>query len=46
MYLVLDRGTGVPPLEAQMLESRGQTFRDYQSRTSRFFLWPPRRTTA
>ena len=46
MYLVLDRGTGVPPLEAQMLKSRGDAFREYQSRTSRFFLWPPRRPTA
>jgi steroid 5-alpha reductase family enzyme len=46
MYLVLDRGTGVPPLEAQMLKSRGDAFRDYQARTSRFFLWPPRKTAA
>ena len=46
MYLVLDRGTGVPPLEAQMLKSRGDAFREYQSRTSRFFLWPPRRPSA
>jgi steroid 5-alpha reductase family enzyme len=46
MYLVLDRGTGVPPLEAQMLKSRGAAFRDYQARTSRFFLWPPRSNTA
>jgi steroid 5-alpha reductase family enzyme len=41
MYLVLDRGTGVPPLEAQMLKSRGDAFRHYQARTSRFFLRPP-----
>ena len=46
MYLVLDRGTGVPSLEAQMLKSRGDAFREYQSRTSRFFLWPPRRPNA
>lgn len=46
MYLVLDHGTGVPPLEAQMLKSRGDAFRDYQSRTSRFFLWPPRKPSA
>ena len=44
MYLVLDRGTGVPPLEAQMLKSRGDAFRAYQSRTSRFFPWPPHRS--
>ena len=42
MYLVLDRGTGVPPLEAQMLRSRGDAFRRYQRRTSRFFPRPPR----
>ena len=46
MYLVLDRGTGVPPLEAAMLTSRGDAFRDYQARTSRFFPWPPRKPTA
>ena len=46
MYLVLDRGTGVPPLEAAMLQSRGDAFRDYQSRTSRFFPWPPRKPSA
>ncbi len=46
MYLVLDRGNGVPPLEAQMLKSRGDAFRDYQARTSRFFLWPPRGRSA
>jgi steroid 5-alpha reductase family enzyme len=46
MYLVLDRGTGVPPLEAQMLKSRGDAFRDYQSRTSRFFPWPPHKQSA
>jgi steroid 5-alpha reductase family enzyme len=43
MYLVLDRGTGVPPLEAQMLKSRGDAFVRYQARVSRFFLSPPRR---
>ena len=33
--------TGIPPLEAQMLRSRGDRYRDYQSRTSRFFPLPP-----
>ena len=46
MYLVLDHGTGVPPLEAAMLQSRGDAFRAYQSRTSRFFPWPPRKPSA
>jgi steroid 5-alpha reductase family enzyme len=39
MYLV--HVTGIPPLEAQMLRSRGQRYRDYQSRTSAFFPLPP-----
>lgn len=43
MYLVLDRGTGVPPLEAHMLKSRGQAFADYQARVARFFPAPPRK---
>ncbi len=43
MYLVLDRGTGVPPLEAHLAKSRGQAFEDYKARTSRFFLVPPRK---
>ena len=42
MYLVLDKGTGVPPLEAHMLKSRGQAFADYQARVARFFPSPPR----
>ena len=33
--------TGIPPLEAQMLRSRGDRYGDYQSRTSRFFPLPP-----
>ncbi len=32
----------IPPLEAQMLRSRGDRYRDYQSRTSAFFPLPPR----
>ncbi len=43
MYLVLDKGTGVPPLEAHMLKSRGRAFADYQARVARFFPAPPRR---
>ena len=42
MYWILVHVTGVPPLEAQMLRSRGERYRDYQSRTSVFFLLPPR----
>jgi steroid 5-alpha reductase family enzyme len=42
MYWILVHVTGVPPLEAQMLRSRGERYRDYQSRTSMFFPLPPR----
>ncbi len=40
MYFVLVHATGVPPLEKQMLQSRGDAFRAYQGRTSKFFLLP------
>jgi steroid 5-alpha reductase family enzyme len=42
MYWILVHVTGIPPLEQQMLRSRGDRFRDYQSRTSMFFPLPPR----
>ena len=41
MYWILVHVTGIPPLEQQMLTSRGDRYRDYQSRTSRFFPLPP-----
>ncbi len=41
MYYILVYITGVPPLEQQMLQSRGDAFRAYQSRTSKFFPLPP-----
>ena len=34
--------TGVPPLERQMLASRGEAHRRYQRRTSMFVPLPPR----
>ena len=43
MFIVLRFGTGVPALEKNMLESRGDRFRDYQSRVSAFFPLPPRK---
>ncbi len=43
MYAVLRFGTGVPPLETSMLESRGQRFRDYQARVPMFVPFPPAR---
>ena len=42
MYWILVHVTGIPPLEAQMLRSRGERYRAYQARTSIFFPWPPR----
>ncbi|KJC48021.1 DUF1295 domain-containing protein [Bradyrhizobium sp. LTSP857] len=42
MYWILVHVTGIPPLEAQMLTSRGERYRAYQSRTSMFFPLPPR----
>ena len=42
MYWILVYVTGIPPLEEQMLRSRGERYREYQSRTSVFFPLPPR----
>jgi steroid 5-alpha reductase family enzyme len=38
MYWLLVRVSGVPPLEAHMLRSRGAAYRDYQARVNMF--WP------
>jgi steroid 5-alpha reductase family enzyme len=46
MWLLLNLLSGIPPLEAHMLRSRGEAFRDYQLRTSAFFPFPPRRKGA
>jgi steroid 5-alpha reductase family enzyme len=43
MYWLLVHVSGVPPLEQQMLRSRGEAFRDYQARVSCFFPLPPAR---
>jgi steroid 5-alpha reductase family enzyme len=43
MYWSLVHVTGIPPLEAQMLRSRGERYREYQARTSAFFPLPPRK---
>ena len=37
--------TGVPWAEAQALASRGDSYREYQRTTSRFFPWFPRKLT-
>ena len=46
MYAILNYATGLPPLEAHMLRSRGAAFRAYQRRTSAFFPLPPGRRGA
>jgi len=43
MYWILVHVTGIPPLEEQMLRSRGERYRDYQLRTSMFFPLPPQK---
>lgn len=45
MYVLLVHVSGIPPLEAHMLRSRGDAYRDYQSRTSAFFPLPPAHST-
>jgi steroid 5-alpha reductase family enzyme len=40
MYWLLAHVSGVPPLEAQMLRSRGDLYRDYQRRVRAFFPFP------
>lgn len=37
MYWVLVHASGIPPLEAHMLRSRGEKYREYQRRTPAFF---------
>lgn len=45
MYWILVHVTGIPPLEEQMLRSRGERYRAYQARTSRFFPLPSKGAT-
>lgn len=42
MYWLLVHVSGIPPLEAHMLRSRGAPFRDYQRRVNAFWPGPPR----
>lgn len=44
VYWILVHVTGIPPLEEQMLQSRGDLYRRYQARTNAFFPWPPKQT--
>jgi steroid 5-alpha reductase family enzyme len=43
MYWLLVHVSGIPPLEAHMLKSRGEVFKTYMARTSAFFPLPPRK---
>ena len=36
--------TGIPPTEAQSIKSRGDAYRAYQQRVSKFVPLPPKRT--
>ncbi|TCL68401.1 DUF1295 domain-containing protein [Rhizobium sp. BK251] len=42
MYWLLVHISGIPPLEAHMLRSRGERFRIYQQRVNAFWPGPPR----
>jgi steroid 5-alpha reductase family enzyme len=42
LYLLLNV-TGIPLTEKHSLQSRGETYRQYQRRTSRFIPWFPRK---
>ena len=45
MYWLLNFVSGIPPLEEHMLAHRGEAFRRYQMRTSKFFPAPPKQPT-
>jgi steroid 5-alpha reductase family enzyme len=42
MFLLLTRVSGIPPLEAAQLKSKGDAYRAYQARVSAFFPLPPK----
>jgi steroid 5-alpha reductase family enzyme len=44
MYGLLVHVSGIPPLEREMLASRGDAFRAYQASTSAFLPLPPRKS--
>lgn len=43
IYVLLVHVSGIPPLEAHMLRSRGGAFRDYQARVNAFWPGPAKR---
>ncbi len=42
MFVLLTRVSGIPPLEAAQVKSKGEAYRDYQRRVSAFFPLPPK----
>lgn len=42
MFILLTRVSGIPPLEAAQLKSKGEAYRDYQRRVSAFVPLPPK----
>lgn len=46
MYVLLVHVSGVPPLEAHMLKSRGAAFEAYRARVNAFFPGPPHKEKA
>jgi steroid 5-alpha reductase family enzyme len=46
VLLLLLKVSGLPPLEAAMLRSRGEAWKDYQRRVSAFVPLPPRKDRA
>ena len=42
MFLLLTRVSGIPPLEAAQVASKGDAYRAYQARVSAFFPFPPK----
>jgi steroid 5-alpha reductase family enzyme len=42
MFLLLTRVSGIPPLEAAQIASKGDAYRAYQARVSAFFPFPPK----
>jgi len=45
MYVLLVHVSGIPPLEAHMLKSRGAAFDAYRARVNAFFPGPPHKET-
>jgi len=43
MYWLLVYVSGIPPLERQMIASRGRAYKEYRARTNAFFPGPKRR---